>query len=224
MRHHVSVARQCALLVCGLAVAGFGVALTTCAELGTSPISSLPLVAHYCVPPLSFGMTTFFINLLFVATEVALLGRKFPPLQFAQVAVVFVFGMFIDLGMWVCSFWSFQNYALRMVEVILGSVVLSLGIALQIHANLVFNPGEGCVKALCQVFHARFAWVKIAFDVSLVMIALFLSLAALHGVFGLREGTLVAAFAVGLSLRWAMPLCRPIKKLLLIPTPRALRP
>ena len=98
--------------------------------------------------------------------------------------------------------------------------MLSLGIALQIHANLVFNPGEGCVKALCQVFHARFAWVKIAFDVSLVLIALILSLAALHGVFGLREGTLVAAFAVGLSLRWAMPLCRPVKKFLLIPAPR----
>lgn len=126
MKHHVSVARQCALLICGLAVAGFGVALTTCAELGTSPISSLPLVAHYCVPSLSFGMTTFFINLLFVATEVALLRRKFPPLQFAQVAVVFVFGMFIDLGMWVCSFWSFQNYALRLAEVVLGSVALAL--------------------------------------------------------------------------------------------------
>lgn len=99
-----------------------------------------------------------------------------------------------------------------------------IGIALQIHANLVFNPGEGCVKALCQVLHARFAWLKIAFEVSLVLMALILSLSALHGVFGLREGTLVAAFVVGLSLRWAMPLCRPAKKLLLVPVPRHREP
>lgn len=224
MRHRVSVARQCALLVLGLAVAGFGVALTTCAELGTSPISSLPLVAHYCVPGLSFGMTTFFINLLFVAAEVALLGRRFPPLQLAQVAVVFVFGVFIDLGMWVCALWSFKAYLPRLAEVVLGSAVLAVGIALQIHANLVFNPGEGVVKALCQVCHARFAWVKIGFDVSLVVLAVALSLAALHGVRGVREGTVAAAFAVGLCLRWAMPLLRPVKKALLVPTPRRAAP
>lgn len=114
MRHyHPSFIRQCLVLACGLALAGFGVALTTRAGLGTSPISSLPYVVMF-LTPLTFGMTTFVVNVFFV----------------------------------------------------LGQVALSL----------------------------------------------VLSLVALHAVRGLREGTIVAAFAVGLSLRWLVPLLRPVRR------------
>ena len=89
---------------------------------------------------------------------------------------------------------------------------MAAGIALQIHADLIFNPGEGIVKALCRVTRTRFAWTKMGFDVSLVAVSLVLSLVALHAVRGLREGTIVAAFAVGLSLRWLVPLLRPVRR------------
>lgn len=212
MRHyHPNLLRQCLLLAAGLALAGLGVALTTRAGLGTSPISSLPYVFTF-LTPLTFGAATFAVNLLFVLAQALLLGRAFPAVQYGQLGVVLLFGLFIDLGMWVGGLWVPTAYWGRMAEVLLGSVVLAAGIALQIHADLLFNPGEGLVKALCRVTRARFAWTKLGFDVSLVLLALALSLAALHTIHGLREGTLVAAFAVGLSLRWLVPLLRPTRR------------
>lgn len=212
MRHyHPNLLRQCLLLAAGLALAGLGVALTTRAGLGTSPISSLPYVFTF-LTPLTFGAATFAVNLLFVLAQALLLGRAFPAVQYGQLGVVLLFGLFIDLGMWVGGLWVPTAYWGRMAEVLLGSVVLAAGIALQIHADLLFNPGEGLVKALCRVTRARFAWTKLGFDVSLVLLALALSLAALHTIRGLREGTLVAAFAVGLSLRWLVPLLRPARR------------
>ena len=212
MRHyHPNLFRQCLLLTGGLALAGFGVALTTRAGLGTSPISSLPYVVTF-ITPLSFGMTTFAINVFFVLGQVLILRRAFPVAQYGQLGVVLLFGLFIDLGMWLGGLWVPASYWGRLAEVALGSVVLAAGIALQIHADLLFNPGEGLVKALCRVTHVRFAWTKMGFDVSLVLLALPLSLVALHGVFGLCEGTVLAAFAVGLSLRWLVPLLRPTRR------------
>lgn len=212
MRHyHPNLLRQCLLLAAGLALAGLGVALTTRAGLGTSPISSLPYVFTF-LTPLTFGAATFAVNLLFVLAQALLLGRAFPAVQYGQLGVVLLFGLFIDLGMWVGGLWVPTAYWGRMAEVLLGSVVLAAGIALQIHADLLFNPGEGLVKALCRVTRARFAWTKLGFDVSLVLLALALSLTALHTIRGLREGTLVAAFAVGLSLRWLVPLLRPTRR------------
>lgn len=212
MRHyHPNLFRQCLLLTGGLALAGFGVALTTRAGLGTSPISSLPYVVTF-ITPLSFGMTTFAINVFFVLGQVLILRRAFPVAQYGQLGVVLLFGLFIDLGMWLGGLWVPASYWGRLAEVALGSVVLAAGIALQIHADLLLNPGEGLVKALCRVTHVRFAWTKMGFDVSMVLLALTLSLVALHGVFGLREGTVVAAFAVGLSLRWLVPLLRPTRR------------
>ena len=212
MRHyHPNLVRQCLLLTGGLALAGLGVALTTRAGLGTSPISSLPYVFTFFTP-LTFGMATFAVNILFVLGQVALLGRGFPALQYAQLGVVLVFGLFIDLGMWVGGLWVPEAYWGRVAEVLAGSAVLAAGIALQIHADLLFNPGEGLVKALCRVTRARFAWTKMGFDVSLVASALLLSLLMLHAVRGLREGTVLAAFAVGLCLRWLVPLLRPVRR------------
>lgn len=210
-RYHPNLVRQCLLLTGGLALAGLGVALTTRAGLGTSPISSLPYVFTFFTP-LTFGMATFAVNILFVLGQVALLGRGFPALQYAQLGVVLVFGLFIDLGMWVGGLWVPEAYWGRVAEVLAGSAVLAAGIALQIHADLLFNPGEGLVKALCRVTRARFAWTKMGFDVSLVASALLLSLLMLHAVRGLREGTVLAAFAVGLCLRWLVPLLRPVRR------------
>ena len=62
--------------------------------------------------------------------------------------------------------------------------------------------------------------MKLAFDFSLVLAALALCLLlTLHRVEVLREGTLLAAFAVSFCLRFTMPLLRPMRRLLLVRKP-----
>ena len=57
-----------ALFVCAL-----GVALITNAQLGTSPITSLPYVLTF-MTPLSIGFITFLMNAVFLGVQVLLDG------------------------------------------------------------------------------------------------------------------------------------------------------
>ena len=221
LRRRMSVVRQCALLVVALFCSGVGVAMATRTALGTSPISSFPYVAARCLQEaglgwVTFGVTTFLLSILFVLGQVAILGRRFPPFQYAQVALGLIFGFFVDVGMWLCGpfITPDQPMALQFVWVVLGCVVMAAGISLQFHADLLLNPGEGIVKALTQLVKIRLAWVKLCVDVTLVILSATLALLDLHRIEGLGLGTVVAAFGVGLNVRWVLPATRPVKRLL----------
>ena len=54
------------LLLIGMFTAALGVALTTVADLGTTPISTVPYV-FTVLTGYSFGTTTFFVNIFLVA-------------------------------------------------------------------------------------------------------------------------------------------------------------
>lgn len=55
------------MLLIGTAAGSFGIALTTLSGLGTTPISSVPWTLT-AITGLSFGTTTFLINLVFYVT------------------------------------------------------------------------------------------------------------------------------------------------------------
>ena len=86
------------MLLIGTAAASIGIALTTLSGLGTTPISSVPWTLT-AITGLSFGTTTFLINLVFYVTEVLLLGKSMPKWNILQIPAVLVFGAFIDLSM-----------------------------------------------------------------------------------------------------------------------------
>lgn len=77
------------IFVAALFVMSLGIALVTRGNLGTTPISSLPLVSSYA-SGLTFGETTFFINLLFVAAQWPLLRKSINKLLLlSQIPITF---------------------------------------------------------------------------------------------------------------------------------------
>lgn len=87
------------IFVAALFVMSLGIALVTRGNLGTTPISSLPLVSSYA-SGLTFGETTFFINLLFVAAQWLLLRQSINKLLLlSQIPITFAFSYFIDTSM-----------------------------------------------------------------------------------------------------------------------------
>lgn len=185
------------ILGAGLFFMGLGVALTTRSDLGTSPISSLPYVLSL-IFPLTLGQFTFLLSLVFLLAQVLLLGRDFPPGQLLQVLVGIVFGLFIDLGMALTRPVAPGRYAGRIVALLLGNLALGLGVYLQVTARVIINPGEGVVRTLAERAGLRFGHLKVAFDATLVAVAVALSLLAFRHPRGVREGTLVSAALVGL--------------------------
>lgn len=202
--------RRWAVFATGLAVAGIGVALTTQAGLGTSPISSVPYVLTFIVP-LSFGLLTLLVNVFLVLGQVALLRREFRNFQYLQIAATGVFGLFIDLGMWMTAPLRTGIYPLQVAELVAGCLLLAAGISFQIIADVMYIPGEGMVKAIAGRLKCQFGSVKVCFDISLVALAVVLSAGFLAEIRGLREGTLFAAFLVGTFTRLLLRRVRPLK-------------
>lgn len=61
----------------GLFVNSFGVAFITKANLGTSPISSIPCTLSLGFRP-TLGMFTLYMSLVLIAVQLLLLRKKFP--------------------------------------------------------------------------------------------------------------------------------------------------
>lgn len=196
----------------GAYLMGLGIALTTNAHLGTTPISSLPYVCSYLLP-LSFGLLTFCINALMVVAQKFLLGPAFGRKGLLQLPAVFVFSLFIDLNMWLTQVVVSDVYALQMLTCIGGSFVLAVGIALCVMSKATVMPGEGVVLAITHVTRGIFGRIKVLFDCSLVALAFVVSLLVLHTVVGLREGTVVSAILTGNFVRLISPLMSRFKPL-----------
>lgn len=194
-----------AFFALGVVINSFGVALITKGALGTSAISSVPYVASLQWPFLSFGVTTFIWNILFILIQLALLRREFKPSQFLQVLVNLLFSAMIDVSMAILGFlnpsalWE-QCACVVLGCVVLGCVVLAFGIVIELAPNVVVVPGEGVVRAIAQVTKIRVGTVKAAFDITLIVIAGVMSLICFHELRGVGVGTVISALLVGLII------------------------
>lgn len=199
--HYLQYVKRYLVLTIGLFIMAFGVALSTKVNLGTSPISCVPFVLSM-VYPWTIGEITIAMNFLFIIFQIILLRRKFPPVQFLQVAVSFMFGYFTDLSMAMVAPLQVTAYPLQWLVCLLSFVFLAAGVFCEAKADVVMMSGEGVVSALSQTFHGDFARMKIFFDSFLVTIGICLSLWYFRDLVGVREGTVAAALLVGSLVRF----------------------
>jgi len=206
-----NLARRYLVFTFGIILNATGIAVTTGAELGTTPISSLPYVLSLAFP-LSFGTFTFVLNILMVLAQAVLLRREFRNIQYLQIAAAVVFSAIIDMVMLVMRMIPVTGYAERFGLLLLGSAMLGVGICLEVYCNVMYIPGEGLVKAISHRADREFGVIKIVFDVTLVSSALIASLFFMNGIAGLREGTLFSALTVGLMARFFIKNLRVIER------------
>lgn len=180
----------------GILINSFGIALITRASLGTPPISSVPFVLSLRFSP-TFGQVTFVFNLLFILEQILLLRQQFHPIQFLQLVVNLVFSACIDLGMYLLDWFTPESLIAKLLSLSAGCAVLAAGICIEVAPNVLMVPGEGMVKAISTAFHLEFGSVKVAFDTSLMILALLLSLFFFHELQGIGAGTVLSALLVG---------------------------
>lgn len=190
------MAKRIILFFIAIFLCGFGIATTTQAGLGTTPISSLPYVFTF-IFPVSFGATTFIINMIFILLQMLILREKFKKKDYLQIVVALFFGFFIDLGMHISGFFKTDIYFLRIIMLVAGSSILAAGVMLEVVADFLYVPGEGLVKAVSYKTNIAFGKVKTGFDVAQTLAAIILSLLFLRSIQGLREGTVISALLVG---------------------------
>lgn len=187
--------RRFAVFMTGVLVCAVGIAFITRAGLGTSPISSIPFVLSL-LTPVSMGAYTLAFNLLFLLCE-SLLTRRFTPAQALQIPATLFFSLCVDAALRLIP----SRYGGPLTDsaayLLLGCIVMSLGIYLEVLADIIMLPGEAFVRALSRRTGKGFGNVKVCFDSCLTAIAAAAALCAFGRLNGVGGGTVFSALAVG---------------------------
>ncbi|MBQ6823894.1 MAG: YitT family protein [Clostridia bacterium] len=186
------------LFVISLFFIGLGIALTKRGEIGISPVSSVANVLSLRYTALSFGTWTILSNGAFLLGQILILRRKFKPIQFLQIPLFFLCGIFTDFGVWITHFFHQTSYMAKVLFVLAGCIVLGFGIALGIIADVMLNAPEAFVKALSLVTNKAFGTIKVVCDICLVLLSAALSVVLFKGkLLGIGVGTVISAISVG---------------------------
>lgn len=214
MTNKTELIKRYIFLLAGLFVNGLGVSFITKAGLGTSPITSIPYTLSLGFTP-TVGMFTLVFNIFLVILQVILLRRNFQLQNLLQLPIIALFSFFIDLTMSLLGFMQPETYAMKIVSLIVGCLILGFGVFMEMVANVAMLPGEATVRAVSDVFSTDFGKTKIAFDSSMTVIAAILSFIMFKHLDGVREGTIVAAILVGFIARLFKKYIGGIEKILI---------
>lgn len=193
-------AKRYLVFLFGLFISSFGVSLITKANLGTSPISAIPYVLSLNFP-FTLGQFTIAFSLFLILLQLFILRRNFKAEHLLQIPISVAFGYFIDLTMVLLGFVAPGSYPVKLVALLIGCVILGFGVYLEVIADVAMLPGESFVRAVTQTWKTDFGTTKVCFDVSMTVIAAITSLVLAHTLYGVREGTVIAALMVGFIAR-----------------------
>ena len=135
------------IFLIGLFINSLGVSLITKADLGTSPISSIPYVLSLNFP-MTLGQFTILFSILLIVIQLFILRKNFKAEHLLQIPISILFGYFIDLTMVLLTFVHPQAYGFKIVYLLIGCVILGFGVYMKVLANVAMLPGESFVRAL----------------------------------------------------------------------------
>lgn len=198
MRVNKELIARYALFLVGLFIASLGVAFSTIAKLGTSPVASVPYSVSLAWPILSFGDWLNAWSVLQIAVQILLLRGKCNYAEIAiQTVLAFVYGYLTNFSCSLLKGITVTTYAGQLLLMAAGCLILGLGIWIQFKGNVAMLPGEAMNRAISQVTGKKYENIKIFFDVLYILISVVICLVFLGRLEGVREGSVIAALVIG---------------------------
>ncbi|MCL2168753.1 MAG: DUF6198 family protein [Defluviitaleaceae bacterium] len=211
--------------VIGLVILGFGSAFAVAGDIGVSPMGAIPFVTYQATPGIEWlttGTVSTLMFLVFIALQIIILRKDYRIIDTIQILFAFLFGFIFDFAIWVLTHladWLLYgltqpwHYMVQFGFLIASIVIIGIGLVLLISAKIVPLPPE----ALCLAINKRwektkFHVVKMSLDSSLVLIAIAISLIFIGNLSGIREGTIIAALAIGRIIPFVRKVMEPITK------------
>jgi uncharacterized membrane protein YczE len=188
--------RRVPLYLLGNFVLAFGVAVAVKSDLGITPVNSIAYVASR-IFSVDHGLMTAFVYCGYVLIQLAILGKEFRPSSFLQIAVAWLFGLFVSLCNRILSFPAPETYWVRILLMLASVIIIAVGILLYLRADLLPQPAEGLMLAIQKKTGWKLHNIKLIFDFTVVAVAAALSFVSVHRIIGIREGTLIAMLGVG---------------------------
>lgn len=193
-----SLFKRYLVFIAGLYFLAMGITLIVHSSLGTTPISSMNYVLSLNTS-LSLGTWTFIVNLLMIIIQLWLARGKYGTRKdtieiLLQIPFSFIFSAFIDLNMVLLTP---SNYGMALGILLAGCFIQSIGVVLEIKPKAAMMSAEGLVKYIARRCNKEFGNVKVYVDITLVSLAILISLAFTMRIEGVREGSVIAACITG---------------------------
>lgn len=194
------LAKKYSVFILGLYFLAVGIVLIVRSALGTTPISSVNYVLSLNTP-LSLGTWTFIVNVILILGQFWLIrkdrNRQDTIEILLQIPFSFMFSAFIDFNMAITSNLHPSGYAMSMALLLIGCLIQSIGVVLEIKPKVAMMSAEAFVKYASRSCNKEFGKFKVYFDITLVTLAVIISLIFTKGIEGIREGSLIAACLTG---------------------------
>ena len=200
-RRSSNIVVRCIIYFFGLLIMTLGVAVSVKSDLGVSPVSSIPYTMT-CVWGIEMGKATIVFHAALVLVQVILLRRKFQLKNLLQIPVGVLFGYMTTFSNHLMTFLPDPgNIYIRLGMVVISTVLVAIGLFFYVPADIIPLAGEGVMLAVSKVADKAFSTVKIAFDVTMVVISLITCLILIHSLGSVGIGTEIAAVMVGMVLK-----------------------
>lgn len=201
-----SLLKRYLIFIVGLYFLALGITLIVHSTLGTTPISSMNYVLSINTS-FSLGTWTFVVNLIMILIQLWLTQGQYGTRKdtieiLLQIPFSFIFSAFIDLNMWFIQDLVPANYGMAMGILLVGCLIQSVGVVLEIKPRVAMMSAEGLVKYIARRCHKDFGNIKVYVDVSLVCMAVIISLAFTMRIEGVREGAVIAACITGYIVKF----------------------
>lgn len=163
------------IYVIGLFFLAMGVAFSLNAQLGISPVNSLPYVVSNILGQ-DLGTCVVAVFSIYIVGQIVILRREFQWINLTQLIFSTLFGQFADLGKRILGDFTIPTYGGQLIMLAISIVFIALGVVFYIEASLVPMPMEGMTLAIAKKVNKPFPTVKIVVDCVSVSIGILLSL------------------------------------------------
>lgn len=189
---------QILVYVVGMFILAIGLTLNTKANLGVSPIISVPYSISQ-ITGLNFGDLTFVVYAIFVVVQVIihirLKNHKRIVSDILQLPLSLIFTRLLNIFSTYIP--TAQNLGIRFIVLTLAIICTGVGAAMSLSMQLVPNPGDGIVQSLAEGFNKSVGLTKNLFDCFNLCIILCISIFIAHQIVGVGIGTVIAVLGVG---------------------------
>ena len=186
------------LLYCvGLMFLAFGVAFSVNSNLGVSPVNSLPYVISLILK-VDLGRCIIGVFVTYMIVQIIIKRKDYKWINLTQLIFSTIFGYFADFAKGVMHGFVIPTYFGQLLMMAISIVLVAIGVAIYMDVKLVNMPMEGMTLAISDCFpNIEFHKIKIIVDCSSVAVGVVLSFLFMHGLFGIREGTILSALLAG---------------------------
>mgnify|MGYP007069915921 CR=1 FL=1 len=213
-QNYKDITKRYILFLIGLFIASMGVAFSTKAGLGTSPVASVPYSVSLVSSIFSFGGWLNLLSVIQIAVQVMVLKGKCNYVEiFIQTVLAFIYGYLTNFSCYLIRNLSADTYIIQFAYMLAGCFILAFGIWIQLKGNVAMLPGEAMNRAISKVLGRRYENIKIFFDVLYIALSAVICLVIIGKLEGVREGSIIAAILVGNVIKFYEMIFKHIKNI-----------